>query len=289
MHAMNDRNPIAVTAYFFAVIFITMFSMNPAVVTLSLFGSIVLSVTLRSVKSAKTHLWLVVFFLVMTLLNPLFNHNGMTVLFFFNGRAFTLEALFYGAAAAGVIIAVLYWFFSYTKIMTSEKLLYLFGKISPKLSLILSMSIRFVSLFSDHLKKTENAQKALGLYKNDNIIDTVKGKARVFSITVTWALESGIVTAESMEARGYGAKRRTYFSVFKFQTEDAMLTALSIALAALTAAGGYFTDFSYYPSVSYTVSPLSYIGIISFGVLVIIPEIIHIKEGIRWKYYMSKI
>ena len=57
------------------------------------------------------------------------------------------------------------------------------------------------------------------------MIDDIVGGGRVFSATATWALEYGIVTAASMEARGYGVGRRTRYSPYAFKHADIVLTA----------------------------------------------------------------
>ena len=67
-------------------------------------------------------------FLLVTVTNPLFSHNGQTPLFFLNGNAVTLEALFYGVGLAVAVCGVMLWCKCFGKIMTADKTLYLFGK-----------------------------------------------------------------------------------------------------------------------------------------------------------------
>ena len=89
-------------------------------------------------------------------------------------------ALIYGAAAGGMIVTVMYWFRSFTAVMTSDKLLYIFGSLSPKLALLLSMALRYVPLFGHQAHQVSRSQQALGLYKEDNLIDRMRGGMRVF-------------------------------------------------------------------------------------------------------------
>ena len=44
-------------------------------------------------------------FLLLAVVNPLFVHNGETILFFMNDNPITLEAFFYGMIVAVMIIA----------------------------------------------------------------------------------------------------------------------------------------------------------------------------------------
>lgn len=290
MRTFESYNPIAVAVFFLLAAGIAMFSMNPVILSVSLFGALLFCFIKNGFRNPKYHLFSFLLFIVMAVINPLVNHNGGTVLFVMNDNPVTLEAFIYGVAASAMIIAVLYWFKSFTEIMTSDKLLYIFGALSPRLALVLSMALRFVPLFSRQAKKTEQAGKALGLYKEDNIIDTFKGKLGIFSIVVTWALENGIITADSMTARGYGIKRRSRYSVFDWSGKDIALLALTIILFSLTLFGISNSEITYYPYIKMPETTLiNIIGYASYGLLVLIPSIIEVKEALRWKISESKI
>lgn len=292
MRGFSEYNPIVSAIYFIAVTGIAMFSTNPILLGLSLLGAILLFFIRNGRKHGKSHLAYGSLFVVMAFINPLVSHNGVTVLFVVNDAPVTLEALLYGIVLSGMVIAVLYWFRSFTQIMTSDRLLYLFGKLSPKLALVLSMGLRYVPLFSRQAVKIDHAQTALGLYKDDNIIDRMRGRIRVFSVMVTWALENGIVTADSMSARGYGVGRRSHFSIFRMRRADWGLLIATIVLGVLTGlsiADGALA-FAFYPSVKMAeLSPAAVTGYISYAILVLIPTFIEAEEKIKWKYLKSKI
>ena len=152
MRAFSEYNPIVTAAYFIAVTGIGIFCMNPIILCLSLFCAALLFVIRNGARGASSHLAYLGLFAVTALINPIVSHNGKTVLFVVNDSPITLEAVVYGLLAATMITSTLYWFRSFTDIMTSDKLLYLFGKLSPRLSLILSMSMRYVPLFSRQRK-----------------------------------------------------------------------------------------------------------------------------------------
>lgn len=290
MRSFTEHNPIAVSLYLLNLAGIAMLCMDPVILTLSLLGGVILFIILNGAIKAKTHLYFLFLFIFMALINPIFSHNGVTVLFVINDTPVTLEALFYGIAASAMIIAVLYWFRVFSQIITSDRLLYIFGALSPRLALILSAAIRFIPLFTSQLKKVNAAQRALGIYKEDNIIDNIRGGARVFSITVTWALENGIITADSMSARGYGIGKRSHYSLFCFKASDAILIMLSITLFVLTLVGSYTAEFVYYPAILMPrMTPMLLIGYAAYGALVILPIILETKEALRWKYLRSRI
>ena len=98
----------------------------------------------------------------MAVTNPIFVHNGETILFFMNDNPVTLEAFIYGGAASLMIVSVLLWCRCYSAVLTTDKFLYLFGKVIPKLGLILSMAFRFIPLFKYQIRKINQSQKTIG-------------------------------------------------------------------------------------------------------------------------------
>ena len=290
MCGFKDYNPITITVYFLSVSTVTMFCMNPVLLLFSLLGALMLWFKRNGIKNAKTQGYVLLMFVILSLLNPLVSHNGVTILFVMNDNPITLEALVYGIVTATMITAVIYWFRSYTDIMTGDKLLYVFSGISPRLAMILTMSLRFVPLYSKQSERVDDTQKAMGLYKEDNIIDTVKGKLRVFYVMLGWALENGIVTADSMSARGYGIGKRTAFKLFRFRRTDLLFTILTLALMAICLICLRNVEFACYPEIKLSVlSTEAATGYAAFMILVLMPVIIEVKEDMKWKYLRSKI
>lgn len=292
MRALKDYNPVTSAVYFFAVAGVAMFSMNPVLLFISLCGAVLFYTVQNGGKNGAVHIFSFALFIITALINPLVYHNGTTVLFVLNNNAVTLEAAAYGLAAACMVVAVLYWFRSFTAIMTGDKLLYLFGKLSPKLALVFSMGLRYVPLFKKQALNIDGTQTALGLYKDDNIIDRFRGKLRVFSVLLTWALENGIVTADSMSARGYGIGKRSHFSVFRMRRDDVIFLLVTLSLFALTvySIGVGAMEFAYYPSMGAAgSSPAALLGYIAYGALTLLPTLTETGEKIKWKYLRSKI
>lgn len=291
MKALDSYNPIAVAVYFLATAGIATFCMQPILLCLSLIGAMALCILRRNVKSARTHLGFWVVFAFAALLNPLLSHNGASVLIVIGNAPITAESIFWGMTSGAAILSVLYLFCSFGAIMQSDKLLYLFGKLSPRLSLILSMGLRYVSLFVEQSKKIKQTQIALGLYKDDNILDRARGELRIFSVLLSWALENGIVTAGSMAARGYGTGKRTHFSIFTFTWRDALLISLTLLLTAGTAiplALGAVA-FTFYPTLHlHHAGALSYLCYLSYGALVALPILIETEDTVKWNCLRSK-
>ena len=292
MRGFRALDPITVTIYYICVIGIAMFTMHPVIIITSLAGALTLFVTIDRKKKAGIHLSFLLLFAVLAAINPVWYHNGVTVLFVVNDSPITLEATLYGIFAAAMIISVLYRFRTFTMIMTADKLMRVFGRLSPKLSLILSMALRYVPMMRRQNEKIRNTQKALGIYRGDNIADTLKGEMRIFSIMATWSLENGIITADSMDARGYGTHRRTSFSLYRFTAADVIFTVICAAASAtvIAAAACGELKFDFYPAMSeISVSLFAVCAYISYGVLSFMPAVLEWKEAVRWKYLTSGI
>ena len=290
MRALSEKNPIAVFFYFLAAAGLVMFHMNPVLVGISLIGA--LSYLFVTGRQKKSQLWLILLFLGMAVVNPLFYHNGKTVLFVLNDNPVTWEATVWGAVSGGMLVAVTVWFLHFSSMMTADKLLYLFGSFSPKLSLILSMTLRYVPLFAAQSKKVNDVQTAMGLYKEDNIIDRFRGGIRIFSVMVTWSLENGIVTADSMTARGYGEGKRTFFSIFRFRLSDGVFLGVTAFFTALVIFGMAMgaADITFYPAiVMETGGFFTYLTYGSYAALSLMPTVLELGVRFKWKYLQSKI
>lgn len=229
MKPIEKYNPAVLFLYFLLLASIAMFATNPVMVGIAFAAMNLTAVSYTRDGLGRAYLFFLVIFILTSLANPIFSHNGVTVLLVVNDNPITLEAVLYGVMTGIMILSVLLLFRVFGTLMTSDRLLYIFGRAFPKLGLLLSMTLRFVPLFGRQRRKIENTQRTLGLYKNENAIDNIKGKLSVLSAMTTWGLENGIVTADSMSARGYGIKRtRTSFSMFRFERSDAVMLTLII-------------------------------------------------------------
>ncbi|MDO4542468.1 MAG: energy-coupling factor transporter transmembrane component T, partial [Bacillota bacterium] len=204
-------------------------------------------------------------------INPLFNHQGVTILWYFSsGNPLTLESIVYGIAAATMFTSVIMWFSCYNVVMTSDKFIYLFGRVIPSLSLIFSMILRFVPKYGEQAKKISSAQKCVGRdISNGNLFQRIRNGLKIISILTTWALENGIETADSMRSRGYGLPGRTSFSIFRFDSRDKIvmifLVAFSLLIFVAIAAKKIFIV--YYPEIS--INPTNGFSVVIYCLYVI--------------------
>lgn len=293
MKAFSDYHPLVLLVYFLSILAVAMFVNNPVIGIFALIGGILFCAMLskRSETAGNLGFYIPLFFMV-AITNPLFSHNGVTPLFFLNGNPVTAEAFAYGIAIAVTVTGVMMWCKCYSAVMTSDKFLYLFGKAIPKLSLVLSMALRFIPMFKRQMHKVSRAQKSMGLYSSKSFIDKIKSTMRVFMAMLSWSLENSIETSASMKARGYGLKGRTNFSLFRFYPRDGILLSVCAVLLGVTVAGIITGDtaFYYYPRISeLTLTPFSVTVYTAFGILSFLPFMIEVKEALKWKYCISKI
>ncbi len=293
MKAFCSYHPFVLIVYFLAVLLFVMFVTNPIFQILALLGGFSFCLLLQRDKQNIGGVWFyIAVFVTVALTNPLFSHNGVTTLFFLNGNPITLESFVYGIILAVTVLGTILWCKCMSLVMGTEKFLYLFGKIIPKLSLILSMSLRFIPMFIRRTKKVSRAQKALGAYSSDDYTHKLKSRINVFSAMVAWALENSIETSLSMKSRGYGIKGRTDFSLYIFHKKDALMLSICAILCTviLIGAASGATAFNCYPQIVISnPSVLSVFAYIAFGILSFLPFIIEIKEILMWKYCVSRI
>ena len=288
-------HPIINFVYFVFVIGCSMFLRHPVFLGISCVSGFIYYIYLKGKKAFKTALWLMIpVFLISALVNPLFNHEGVTLLFYFRtGNPLTLESIVYGLASGVMLVSVLNWFSCYQVIMTSDKFIYLFGKLIPAMSLILSMVLRFVPKFKNQIKKVSDAQKCIGRdVTNGNVLIRAKHGMKILSVMTTWALENSVETADSMRSRGYGLRGRNNFSIYRFDTRDRIFFSVLLVFGSVIL-GGIVTKqvyFLYYPTLVMNENTLWAIMIyIFYGILCFLPIIINLAEDVKWHYLKSKI
>ncbi|MEF9918068.1 MAG: energy-coupling factor transporter transmembrane component T [Eubacterium sp.] len=295
----STYHPIINFTYFTAVFLITMFFNHPVMLGISLVTGMTYSVVLLGWKQSMKFnvLYMLPLMIIAMLINPLFNHSGVTILFYLNnGNPITYESIIYGVVMAVMLVTVIIWFSCYNKVMTSDKFIYLFGRIIPALSLILSMVLRFVPKFKAQLKVISNGQKCIGRdVSNGNIISRAMHGITILSILITWALENAIETADSMKARGYGLKGRSAFSLYRFDHRDLFLMISMMTVLALWAVGSLLgnTFVQYNPVIIIGgIAPVTLTGMMTylmFFIFCALPVIIDGLEALKWQRLRSVI
>lgn len=146
-------HPAVLFLFFIFAAGFSMFLMHPVFLVISFVCAFSYCVYLKGKKGIKSLGLCLPVVIFAAIINAAFNHEGVTILVYVNDNPITLESLIYSLAAALMLLGVLLWFSCLNEVMTSDKLMCVFGKISPSIAILFSMTLRFVPRFSAQLKK----------------------------------------------------------------------------------------------------------------------------------------
>ena len=291
MRYFENLHPICILIYFVAVIGLTLACFHPVMLVVSLVGAFSFLLRLKGGKGAGQQLRFVIpMFLLVAVANPLINHRGVTLLGMFLNQWITLEAIAYGITAGLSLAALILWFGCYSEVMTSEKFLYLFGKIAPSSALLISMALQLVPKLNRQLTEIKESQEMLRPAKK-NFAGKLGTAIRHTSTLVGWSLEGAVEQTDSMKARGYGLKRRTTFHLFHFDSRDFRFLCGVLMLSGVCVIARAFGHghMEFYPRMDAVITGES--GIVLyflFGVLAFLPAILEGKEALVWRSYGLK-
>lgn len=286
--AFAGYHPMVNFLYFGIVLCFCMVCTHPVFLAISAVCSAAYYTELKGSSAGKLMLRAVLpLFLMTVIINPAFSHGGVTILCYLpSGNPLTLESILYGISAGVMMISILLWFACFSEVVTSDKFVYLFGRIIPALSLLLSMTLRFIPRFAEQFRQTRQIQKALGRdTENGPLYMRLKNAVACFSAVVTWSMENAVDTADSMKSRGYGSGRRTAYSIYRWTERDktalAFLIFCGIFLLAGALSGKLF--WRYFPSVrGVLINPLTILLEAVFLLLCSMPVYLDRREKKLW-------
>lgn len=292
MRAFSALHPSVLLVYFLSVLLLTMFAANPVLRVCALLGgALCAALSAPGGGKRKTVRMTLPFLLLVAVCNPLFVHEGVTVLFWLGDTPFTLEALLYGVSLALTLAAVILWCGAYNRAVPSDKLLFLFGKAAPRLTMTLCMALRFLPQLLRQLRAADRAQTALGMQIPADRKGQIRGKLRVLSCVLSVSLENAMETAASMQARGHALPGRTHFALYRFTLRDGILLTTVLLLTAVVLAGFISGEvaYSFYPRVTAPpVTPAAVCAYAAFLALSLLPALLEAVERGKWKFCVSK-
>ena len=226
--------------FFFAVIAGTILFQHPVFLLISVTCACLYSIKRNGVKAVVFNSLLLPLAAVFALYYSSYNHFGVTVLQQnMIGNNMTLESLVYGFVLGITVCGVMIWFSCVYSVFTTDKVVYLLGKVSPKLSLFLAILLRMIPRIKKEAKRINTAQQGIGRGVNQgNLFARVHNGIRIFSILITWTIDSLTVASESMRSRGSALKGRTAFSIYRFDNRDrafvvGLFVCLTVTLMAM--------------------------------------------------------
>lgn len=279
-------HPISAFAFYVLAFVLSMTASHPFFLAVSFIAGLIYDIRLSG-KKAVSFLFKIILPMVclITLFNGVFSHYGVTVLFkMHNGNNFTLEALVFGLVFSIRTASALLWLNSFNEIITSDKFIFLFGRASSKIALVISMVLRFIPLVRSQSEEIKKAEKGVGNLPTDkDFLGKMRHTARRLSILISWTLEKGIDSADSMKARGYGLPGRTSYNGYIFDFKDALFLIFTLAASVMFILVGSNHKASYNPVIEIPMpDALSFVFIILIALVLLLPTLYDLKEDRKW-------
>lgn len=286
---MKNRYPTVCTVYFFSVLAFSIAFTHPVTIAASfLFGFLNMLFACGTKKVVDAFKFIGTLMILTIFLTPIFIHKGITIIVYLPwGNPLTLESILYGIAMAFSMASVMEWIFVATAVMSSDKMVFSLSRVTPSISLVICVILRLLPNLVIKFKEVYAYQKSE--YTDDgkkNRFAVLRRIAAVFSVVLTWALESGIQTVQSMKSRGYGAGRRTSFYRHEMTGRDKMFVLALIILACIVIIGAMrgAMKWNYFlPSVQNRLDMLKAAMMATLSVLYALPLISDFWEAKKWK------
>lgn len=282
MDSFSKLHPTVLFLYFLMSLAAVLTFNNPIISALSLFGALIYTFALFGKGALKRLGFSVLVIFTVALFNFLFARYGVDVLFTVRDTDFTLEALFYGVNQGMIVASTILWFTALGKCVDSEKLVYLF-RFSPKSALLISMVLGFIPRFLKKQKEIREARLALCGGETEG---GIKGKFSAalsdLSALTTYALEGSIITANSMNARGYNPyviRRGRY----KFNSDDLIVLILITSLFSFVLFQKFIGNLSFVFEPQIYIKRLSIPAAVCFFILELLPSIVDLRGILLWK------
>ena len=187
----DSYHPVINLIYFAAAIVCTIWFHHPVFLGISYVCAFVYSVKLNGKRAVIFNLCLIPLIFLYAAWYSYYNHFGVTNLRQnFIGNQITLESVVYGIVRGTTVAAVIMFFSCVFAVVSSDKVVYLFGRISPRLSLFLSILLRCVPRVKERARKIEISREGIGKgVRQGNILERFLHGLSLISIVITWTLE----------------------------------------------------------------------------------------------------
>ena len=290
----STYHPCVNFLFFLSAILFAALVQHPMYLLAGLLASITYYVLLHGWNSWKMITSLVPLFFFLVMINPFFNTQGITVLFYVFERPYTKEALVYGVVIATIFIEMILWINCYSKVLTSDKFICLFANVIPSVSLLLTMIFRMIPNLLWKAKQIMGVRNAVGkgLQKGANVNEKLSLGFVVLGVLASWALEGGVVTSDSMYARGYGTGKRSSFQKYQMRRRDWCLLVIMLALFAIILYFGGMGNMAAVFVPECNIVPITSHNIVGFFAYVgylMIPVLLELKEVLKWSILKYRI
>ena len=224
----DSYHPMINLIYFVAAITCTVCFKHPIFLTIGYFCAFVYSVKLGGWKMLLLNLAFLLLAFGYAARYASYEHFGVTVLAVnMIDNEITLESIVYGLVNGFVFATVCMWCCCIFMLITADKIVYLFGRISPNLSLFISILLRTVPRVKVRAKRIEISREGIGKgIVQGNLWQKFLHLLSLLSILITWTMEDFVESSNSMKSRGYSLRGRTAFSIYRFDNRDRSLVVV---------------------------------------------------------------
>lgn len=286
----ENYHPAINLIFFTSLIACTLCFRHPVYLGISYAASFVYSIWLNGKRALVFNVCLIPLCAIYAWWYGFYHHFGVTIIKQnFVGNNITLESYVYGAVLALTIASVIMWMSCVFAVFSSDKVVYLFGRVSPRLSLFLSILLRAVPLTKLRARRINIAQSGIGRGAGQgNIGRRILNGFRIISILITWTLESFGTSSASMKSRGYELKGRTAFSIYRFDHRDrtAVITMFVFITITVMAVMLDQTRILFDPEIIWNrITALSYAFYAAYAALAFMPFTLEVFG--RWKFSHS--
>lgn len=277
----DSYHPMINFIYFTAALVGAVCFDHPAFLAVSYVCAFLYSVKLNGKRSLIFNVCLMPLIPVYAGIYSYYNHYGVTNLHVnFIGNQITLEAVAFGLVIGVKIVTVLMILSCVFAVISSDKVIYLFGRISPKLSLFLSILLRSVPRIRARARRIGISRRGIGKgCAQGNVFERIRHVCALFSILITWTLEDFFESAASMKCRGYSLRGRTAFSIYRFDNRDRgfVIAAFSGILLMAAAAALDQTHIYYNPEIIMNrITAVSFVFYAGYAFFLLLPMLLQI-------------
>lgn len=272
--AYGTCHAIVPATCFAGTIALSMLSVQPVLVGISLAGALAFSALARGWRATLRGLrWQLPLLALVCLANPLFSASGSTLLLKLGPRSVYLESLAYGATMGALMVAVVLWFECAAAVLDQDRLLSLAGRRARSVPLVVSMAAQLMPQLLGRARAVRAATDAC----------TAAGPrpparaalVRTSTLLLGWALEDSVERADVMRARGWESGcERTSYRPERVRGRDvaALVGIASLLLACVACAWAACSGWRFYPTMGDLAPARAYLPFASLAFLPSVAE-----------------
>lgn len=290
----DSYHPALNLLFFVAVIAAALLWNHPLFVGVGFACALIYSFVLKGVRALPFAIIAVVFPFVWAAWFAYNTHFGVTNLGeTFIGNNITLESLVFGFVQGCQIATVCAWMTCVFELFTADKVIYLLGRVSPRLSLLVAVALRALPLVAQRYERVDVAQKGIGRGSGTgNMLFRLRNWVRRVSIVITWSIERFAEMSDSMRARGSLLRGRSAYSLYRFDARDRTLVLTMFGLITVCVVGVLFsqTAILYNPQIIFNrMTAISFVFYAAYLVFCLLPAVLQIVGEYRFKQLVSQV